>query len=46
MGLFYTKKKEEQDEKTIPTEDFMERLTKMKKGGNERIDSPIIENTK
>lgn len=32
MGLFYTKKKEEQDEKTIPTEDFMERLTKMEKG--------------
>lgn len=46
MGQFWTKKKESVDEKTIPTDDFMERLAKARKSPEENVELPKTENTK
>lgn len=48
MGLFYTRKKEEADEKTVSSEDFMVRLAKMNSQvkNEEPLDKPKVENTK
>lgn len=46
MGLFYTKKKENEDEKTVPTQDFMERLAKARHNTEENIELPRTEQLK
>ncbi len=43
MGQFWTKKKEDIDEKTVATEDFMQRMTKTKRSPEETVELPKIE---
>jgi hypothetical protein len=46
MGLFYTKKKEDTDEKTVPTTEFIRRMVSNNKDPEKETELPRTETEK